>query len=213
VSAINAEILYEPKSPKNIRPVVVLTTVKRKILPTKKKKISKKAPVKKAVVKKAPVKKAVVKKTNSKKEIINPSDFNSFAKSFTPYKSSKTEKYMNKSQKKHFIGILNSWKNALDSEQEKTEKLIQQDQSNFPDSLDRASKEEEFMLELRKRERERKLILKIELSLKDIDDDLYGYCETCGVDVGIKRLEARPTATKCIDCKTIDEIKEKQQFG
>jgi DnaK suppressor protein len=192
-------------------------------MPTKKKKISKKAPVKKAVVKKAPVKKAVVKKapvkkavvkkTNSKKEIINPSDFNSFAKSFTPYKSSKTEKYMNKSQKKHFIGILNSWKNALDSEQEKTEKLIQQDQSNFPDSLDRASKEEEFMLELRKRERERKLILKIELSLKDIDDDLYGYCETCGVDVGIKRLEARPTATKCIDCKTIDEIKEKQQFG
>ena len=182
-------------------------------MPTKKKKISKKAPVKKAVVKKAPVKKAVVKKTNSKKEIINPSDFNSFAKSFTPYKSSKTEKYMNKSQKKHFIGILNSWKNALDSEQEKTEKLIQQDQSNFPDSLDRASKEEEFMLELRKRERERKLILKIELSLKDIDDYLYGYCETCGVDVGIKRLEARPTATKCIDCKTIDEIKEKQQFG
>jgi DnaK suppressor protein len=182
-------------------------------MPTKKKKISKKAPVKKAVVKKAPVKKAVVKKTNSKKEIINPSDFNSFAKSFAPYKSSKTEKYMNKSQKKHFIGILNSWKNALDSEQEKTEKLIQQDQSNFPDSLDRASKEEEFMLELRKRERERKLILKIELSLKDIDDDLYGYCETCGVDVGIKRLEARPTATKCIDCKTVDEIKEKQQFG
>jgi DnaK suppressor protein len=178
-----------------------------------KKAVVKKAPVKKAVVKKAPVKKAVVKKTNSKKEIINPSDFNSFAKSFTPYKSSKTEKYMNKSQKKHFIGILNSWKNALDSEQEKTEKLIQQDQSNFPDSLDRASKEEEFMLELRKRERERKLILKIELSLKDIDDDLYGYCETCGVDVGIKRLEARPTATKCIDCKTIDEIKEKQQFG
>jgi DnaK suppressor protein len=192
-----------------------MPTIKKKIskkAPVKKA-VVKKAPVKKAVVKKAPVKKAVVKKTNSKKEIINPSDFNSFAKSFTPYKSSKTEKYMNKSQKKHFIGILNSWKNALDSEQEKTEKLIQQDQSNFPDSLDRASKEEEFMLELRKRERERKLILKIELSLKDIDDDLYGYCETCGVDVGIKRLEARPTATKCIDCKTIDEIKEKQQFG
>ena len=122
-------------------------------------------------------------------------------------------KYMNKSQQKHFINILNSWKNALDSEQEKTEKLIQQDQSNFPDSLDRASKEEEFMLELRKRERERKLISKIELSLKDIEDDLYGFCETCGVEIGIKRLEARPTATQCIDCKTVDEIREKQQFG
>ncbi|MFL2753700.1 MAG: RNA polymerase-binding protein DksA [Gammaproteobacteria bacterium] len=173
----------------------------------------KKAPAKKAAVKKAPAKKAAVKKSTAKSKIINPTDFDSFAKSFTPYKSTKTEKYMNKSQKKHFVNILNSWKYALESEQEKTEKLIQQDQSNFPDSLDRASKEEEFMLELRKRDRERKLISKIELSLKDIDDDLYGYCETCGVDIGIKRLEARPTATKCIDCKTVDEIKEKQQYG
>jgi DnaK suppressor protein len=79
--------------------------------------------------------------------------------------------------------------------------------------LDRAAKEEEFMLELRKRERERKLIAKIDLSLKDLEDNLYGYCESCGVEIGIKRLEARPTATKCIDCKTVDEIKEKQQFG
>ena len=167
-----------------------------------------------AVKKKAPSKKIVAKrKSATKKTTINPSDYDSFAKSFVPYKISKTEKYMNKSQQKHFINILNSWKNALDNEQEKTEKLIQQDQSNFPDSLDRASKEEEFMLELRKRERERKLISKIELSLKDIEDDLYGYCETCGVEIGIKRLEARPTATQCIDCKTVDEIKEKQQFG
>ena len=176
----------------------------------------KKTAAKKKVVvkKKAPSKKNVAKrKSATKKTIINPSDYDSFAKSFVPYKISKTEKYMNKSQQKHFINILNSWKNALDNEQEKTEKLIQQDQSNFPDSLDRASKEEEFMLELRKRERERKLISKIELSLKDIEDDLYGYCETCGVEIGIKRLEARPTATQCIDCKTVDEIKEKQQFG
>jgi len=182
---------------------------------------SKKKPVKKKVLKKkeeekkkSTTKKITAKRKSSlKKTIVNPSDYDSFAKSFVPYKISKTEKYMNKSQQKHFINILNSWKNALDSEQEKTEKLIQQDQSNFPDSLDRASKEEEFMLELRKRERERKLISKIELSLKDIEDDLYGFCETCGVEIGIKRLEARPTATQCIDCKTVDEIKEKQQFG
>ena len=183
--------------------------------PSKKKPVKKKVEKKKVVAKKkSPIKKIAAKrKTPLKKTIVNPSDYDSFAKSFVPYKISKTEKYMNKSQQKHFINILNSWKNALDSEQEKTEKLIQQDQSNFPDSLDRASKEEEFMLELRKRERERKLISKIELSLKDIEDDLYGFCETCGVEIGIKRLEARPTATQCIDCKTVDEIKEKQQFG
>ena len=183
--------------------------------PSKKKPVKKKVVKKKVVAKKKSTTKKITTKRKSslKKTIVNPSDYDSFAKSFVPYKISKTEKYMNKSQQKHFINILNSWKNALDSEQEKTEKLIQQDQSNFPDSLDRASKEEEFMLELRKRERERKLISKIELSLKDIEDDLYGFCETCGVEIGIKRLEARPTATQCIDCKTVDEIKEKQQFG
>ena len=184
-------------------------------VPSKKKPVKKKVLKKKVVAKKKSTTKKIAakRKTPLKKAIVNPSDYESFAKSFVPYKISKTEKYMNKSQQKHFINILNSWKNALDSEQEKTEKLIQQDQSNFPDSLDRASKEEEFMLELRKRERERKLISKIELSLKDIEDDLYGFCETCGVEIGIKRLEARPTATQCIDCKTVDEIKEKQQFG
>ena len=183
--------------------------------PSKKKPLKKKVLKKKVVAKKKSTTKKITAKRKSslKKTIVNPSDYDSFAKSFVPYKISKTEKYMNKSQQKHFINILNSWKNALDSEQEKTEKLIQQDQSNFPDSLDRASKEEEFMLELRKRERERKLISKIELSLKDIEDDLYGFCETCGIEIGIKRLEARPTATQCIDCKTVDEIKEKQQFG
>ena len=197
-----------------------MAAAKKKITPKNTKSIKaspKKTAAKKKVVvkKKAPSKKIVAKRKSAAKKtaITNPSDYDSFAKSFVPYKISKTEKYMNKSQQKHFINILNSWKNALDNEQEKTEKLIQQDQSNFPDSLDRASKEEEFMLELRKRERERKLISKIELSLKDIEDDLYGYCETCGVEIGIKRLEARPTATQCIDCKTVDEIKEKQQYG
>ena len=196
-----------------------MAAAKKKVTPKNTKSIKaspKKTAAKKkaAIKKKAPSKKIVAKrKSAAKNTTINPSDYDSFAKSFVPYKISKTEKYMNKSQQKHFINILNSWKNALDNEQEKTEKLIQQDQSNFPDSLDRASKEEEFMLELRKRERERKLISKIELSLKDIEDDLYGYCETCGVEIGIKRLEARPTATQCIDCKTVDEIKEKQQYG
>ena len=179
---------------------------KKPVKPLKKAAVAKKAPKKAAVSKKAS-KKAAVKVSGS------PTDFSAFLKNFQPYRSKKSEKYMNKNQQRHFLGMLTAWKEALIEEQEKTEQLIQQDQSNFPDSLDRAAKEEEFMLELRKRERERKLIGKIDLSLKDLADDLYGYCESCGVEIGIKRLEARPTATKCIDCKTVDEIKEKQQFG
>lgn len=194
-------------------------TIKAKKPAAKKVAKVQKKPVKKTAVKKSAkaVKKTTVAKKAPKKVAasigVSPTDFSAFLKNFQPYRSKKSEKYMNKNQQKHFLGMLTAWKEALIEEQEKTEQLIQQDQSNFPDSLDRASKEEEFMLELRKRERERKLISKIELSLKDIEDDLYGYCETCGVDIGIKRLEARPTATKCIDCKTVDEIKEKQQFG
>ena len=182
------------------------TAAKKPVKPIKKAAVAKKSP-KKAAVSKKSSKKAAVKVSGS------PTDFSAFLKNFQPYRSKKSEKYMNKNQQRHFLGMLTAWKEALIEEQEKTEQLIQQDQSNFPDSLDRAAKEEEFMLELRKRERERKLIGKIDLSLKDLADDLYGYCESCGVEIGIKRLEARPTATKCIDCKTVDEIKEKQQFG
>ena len=173
--------------------------------------------VKKTTARKTPAKKAsakkVAKKTAPKKSTIDISDFSNFSSTFQPYKSKKNEKYMNANQKKHFGNILQAWKNALHEEQQKTENLIQNDQGNFPDSVDRASKEEEFMLELRKRDRERKLISKIEQSMKDLSDNFYGFCETCGIEIGIKRLEARPTATQCIDCKTIEEIKEKQQYG
>ena len=195
------------------KPTKVKKPVAKKVTKVQKKPVKKpaaKKPVKS--VKKTAVAKKSPKKTAAK-ILASPSDFSAFLKNFQPYRSNKTEKYMNKNQQKHFLGMLTAWKEALIEEQEKTEQLIQQDQSNFPDSLDRAAKEEEFMLELRKRERERKLISKIDLSLKDLEDNLYGYCESCGVEIGIKRLEARPTATKCIDCKTVDEIKEKQQFG
>ena len=178
----------------------------KKVLKSSSKKVSK-------TIKTPNAKKNTKKIVTKTKSSVSPSDFSAFLKNFQPYKSKRSEKYMNKNQQKHFLFMLNAWNEALIEEQEKTEQLIQQDQSNFPDSLDRAAKEEEFMLELRKRERERKLINKIDLSIKDLDDNLYGYCESCGVEIGIKRLEARPTATKCIDCKTVDEIKEKQQFG
>ena len=168
--------------------------------------------LKKPASKKTPAKK-VSKKTAPKKSKIDISDFSNFSSTFQPYKSKKNEKYMNANQRNHFEKILQAWKNALHQEQEKTENLIQSDQGNFPDSVDRATKEEEFMLELRKRDRERKLISKIDQSMKDLTDHMYGFCDTCGIEIGIKRLEARPTATQCIDCKTIEEIKEKQQYG
>lgn len=134
-------------------------------------------------------------------------------KNFTPYKPKKNEEYMNEKQREHFRNILLSWKSELMEEVDRTVSHMKDDAANFPDPADRATQEEEFSLELRTRDRERKLIKKIDKTIDLIDADDYGYCDTCGVDIGIKRLEARPTATMCIDCKTLDEIKEKQQLG
>ena len=90
---------------------------------------------------------------------------------------------------------------------------MQDGAANFPDPVDRAAQEEEFSLELRTRDRERKLIKKIEKTLKRIDEDDFGFCDECGIEIGVRRLEARPTADMCIDCKTMAEIKEKQLQG
>ena len=132
---------------------------------------------------------------------------------FEPYKEKKGEKYMNEKQHEHFTKILNAWKNELMHEVDRTVVHMKDDAANFPDPADRASQEEEFSLELRTRDRERKLIKKIDESLSNIQKEEYGYCETCGVEIGIRRLEARPTASQCIDCKSLDEIKEKQTKG
>jgi len=129
---------------------------------------------------------------------------------FKPYQETEGEEYMNEAQLKHFSDILNKWKSELMEEVDRTVHHMQDDAANFPDPNDRATQESEFSLELRTRDRERKLIKKIEESLKNIENGDYGYCETCGVEIGVRRLEARPTATLCIDCKTLDEIREKQ---
>ncbi len=129
---------------------------------------------------------------------------------FKPYKPKKGEEYMNKNQEAHFRAILNAWKKELMEEVDRTVHHMQDEASNFPDPNDRASQESEFSLELRTRDRERKLIKKIDETLTKLDNHEYGYCESCGVEIGIQRLEARPTATLCIDCKTLEEIKEKQ---
>ncbi len=131
---------------------------------------------------------------------------------FTPYKEKKGEEYMNPKQVEHFRAILEGWKKQLMDKVDETVHHMQDDASNFPDPNDRASQESEFAMELRTRDRERKLIKKIDESLTNLDNDDYGYCESCGVEIGIRRLEARPTATQCIDCKTLNEIREKQ-FG
>ncbi|MGI9289576.1 MAG: RNA polymerase-binding protein DksA [Pseudomonadales bacterium] len=120
---------------------------------------------------------------------------------------------MNEAQHQHFRDILNAWKAELMEEVDRTVSHMKDEAANFPDPADRASQEEEFSLELRTRDRERKLIKKIDSTLELIDQDEYGFCEACGVEIGIRRLEARPTATLCIDCKTLDEIKERQVRG
>ena len=130
--------------------------------------------------------------------------------SFKPYEEKEGEEYMNEAQLQHFTNILNHWKSELMEEVDRTVHHMQDDAANCPDPNDRATQESEFSLELRTRDRERKLIKKIDESLKAIESGDYGYCETCGVEIGIRRLEARPTATLCIDCKTLDEIREKQ---
>ncbi len=131
-------------------------------------------------------------------------------KQFTPYKEKPGEEYMNKKQLDHFRKILNKWKEELSQDLDKTVHTMQDEVTMFADPNDRASQESDMALELRNRDRERKLIKKIDDTLRKIDEDDYGYCNGCGIEIGLKRLEARPTATLCIDCKTLDEIRERQ---
>lgn len=134
---------------------------------------------------------------------------------FTPYEPKKGEEYMSDAQLEHFRNILVNWKAELQDEADKTKNYIQDESSALPDINDRATQEEEFALTLRTRDRERKLVRKIDKSIAEIDseDGDYGFCELCGVEIGIRRLEARPTATQCIDCKTLSEMKEKQNHA
>ena len=129
--------------------------------------------------------------------------------SFSPYKEKKGEEYMNEKQEAHFRNILEKWRTSLMEEVDRTVHHMKDDAANFPDPNDRASQETEFSIELRTRDRERKLLKKINEALDMLDAHEYGYCESCGAEIGIKRLEARPTATLCIDCKTLEEIREK----
>ena len=134
-------------------------------------------------------------------------------KNFTPYTPKKGEEYMSEAQLAHFKEILLNWRSDLMHEVDRTVTHMKDEAANFPDPADRATQEEEFSLELRTRDRERKLIRKIDQTIERIELDDYGFCDACGIEIGIKRLEARPTAELCIDCKTLAEIKEKQERG
>ena len=222
------------KAPAKKKAVAKKAPAKKKAVakkaPAKKKAVAKKAPAKKKVVaKKAPAKKKVVaKKAPAKKKAVAkkaPAKATSSGKlaravgelqkfdDFKPYKPGRGESYMNDEQIEHFRGILLNWRGELVDEMSRTVSHMKDEAANFPDPADRATQEEEFSLELRTRDRERKLIKKIDSTLDRLQNDDYGYCDACGIEIGIQRLEARPTATMCIDCKTLAEIKERQELG
>lgn len=132
---------------------------------------------------------------------------------FMPYQPQSDEAYMSDKQREHFRQILMAWKQQLMQDVDMTVGHLKEEAVFYADPVDRASQEEGFNLELRTRDRERKLIKKIEQSLDLLNGGDYGFCEDCGAEIGIRRLEARPTAVKCIDCKTFQEIREKQLGG
>jgi len=199
-----------PKKADTKKPTAKKTVAKK--APAKKAP-AKKAPVKKVAVKKAPVKKVAVKKVAAKKTSPKKTTAKKRTTPISSYKGRKGEKYMSAAMKKHFNAVLIEWREHLREEMQKTFDHLKNKGESYADPIDRASQEEEFAFELRTRDRERKLINKIAGSLEQIKQDDYGYCYACGIEIGVKRLEARPTATHCIDCKTLDEIKEKQLGG
>jgi len=133
-----------------------------------------------------------------------------FIEDYPPYVPAKDEEYMSPAMLAHFKKKLNAWKDQLIEEANSTVSHLQSDSDTPAEPNDRASQEEEFALELRTRDRERKLISKIDKSLKDIESGEFGYCKMSGDEIGLARMEARPTATLTVEMKTKQELREKQ---
>jgi len=189
------------------KPAAKKTTAKKKTVAKKKAAAKKPTARKKAVAKKKPAAKKTAKKTAQKKAARK--SVTEHAGEITPYQMKKGEEYMNEPMSQHFREILQNWKRELMEEVDRTVHHMQDEAANFPDPNDRASQESDFTMELRTRDRERKLIKKIDESLINLENGEYGFCEECGIEIGVRRLEARPTATLCIDCKSLDEIRER----
>lgn len=181
-------------------------TIKKKAA---KKTVSKKQTTKK-VAKKAT--KKVAKKAGKRVAKTTAASADNLIHGIAPYKEKAREKYMSANQSDHFRAILTAWKKNLLDEVSRTIHLMQDENINHPDPNDRASQETDMSLELRNRDRERKLLKKIDSTILRVDNDDYGWCDRCGVEIGIRRLEARPTAELCVDCKTLNEIKERQMI-
>ena len=203
------KVVAKPVAKKPAAKKVVAKPVAKK--PAAKKVVAKpvaKKPAAKKVIAKPAAKKVVAK--SAAKKVVAKSQGSSTNKTFKKYDAKANESYMSKNQMKHFKDILAEWKNELSHDIDKTVSHMQDELTSYADPNDRASQESDMALELRNRDRERKLIKKIEQTIRNIDNDEYGYCEQCGEEIGLNRLQARPTATLCIDCKTLDEIREKQ---
>lgn len=193
---------------------------------SKKKPVAKKAPAKTAPAKKAPAKKAAAAKSSAKKpastarakkalalqpERPEPSfAFSGPLKAFKPYQPKPGEEYMSDRMLEHFRQILTAWKQELMEEVDRTVHHMKDEAANFPDPNDRATQESEFGLELRTRDRERKLSKKIEQALLRIEDGTYGFCSETGEEIGLRRLEARPVATLTVEAQERRELAEKQ---
>ena len=223
------KVVAKKAAPKKVatKKVVAKKVVAKKKAPVKKVVAKKKPVAKKVVAKKAAPKKVATKKVVAKKVVLKKpipakivplkskvaGSSQQGLKQFRAYEAKKGESYMSKSQLNHFRTILNEWKTELSQDIDRTVHTMQDELTSYADPNDRASQESDMALELRNRDRERKLIKKIDETLRNIESQDYGYCTGCGEEIGLKRLEARPTATLCIDCKTLDEIREKQIAG
>ena len=178
---------------------------KKKAAPRKK--VSKKKAAKKVARKKAaPRKRPAAKKRPRPRGDVLTGPIHGI----TPYKPLRGEDYMSDGQLDHFREILNAWKRELMYEVDRTVHHMQDEAANFPDPNDRATQESEFGLELRTRDRERKLLRKIDSALARIDEGSYGYCDETGEEIGLKRLEARPVATLCLEAQERRELAERQ---
>jgi len=191
------------------KPVAKKTASKKKAVSRKKPASTKKASTKKASTRKAPARKTAVKKTAAPAKprgdvLTGP------IHGIAPYKPKRGEEYMSDEQLEHFRNILNAWKRELMFEVDRTVHHMQDEAANFPDPNDRATQESEFGLELRTRDRERKLLRKIDSALARIDDGSYGFCDETGEEIGLKRLEARPVATLCLEAQERRELAERQ---
>ena len=191
------------------------TTAKRKLATAKQQVSKKKTAASKAATRTKPDAKEVAAKKASKKKVAasrkrRGDPLSGPIHGIAPYKLKRGEEYMNDAQLKHFHNILNAWKRELMYEVDRTVHHMQDEAANFPDPNDRATQESEFGLELRTRDRERKLLRKIDSALARIEDGTYGYCDETGEEIGLKRLEARPVATLCLEAQERRELAERQ---